>query len=168
MFAGIGAVVTGKFGLTLMLLVAAAILPQGFFFGRKRRKEREASPQAPAHDSRANPAQDTASGPLAGLVARLDFDDLADFGLLTDLGAIEAGLDANATDGARDDAAASAILSEAIRRLDDPDVPREIQGQRLAAVITKCSEATDWSDLPATAAVARECLAQRTRQSPGG
>lgn len=109
------------------------------------------------------------SASMAALKDRLGFDDLEEFGLLGDLDALRAAAAESLTaagDEALDDRTACLALQAAIQRLDEPGVPREIQGQRLAAVITKCTEAVEWRDLPECAAAARACLRQRLRRAP--
>ncbi|HEX9794150.1 MAG TPA: hypothetical protein VGC54_09235, partial [Planctomycetota bacterium] len=53
-------------------------------------------------------------------------------------------------------------LADAVIKLEEAGVPREIAGQRLAEVITKCQEAVAWQDLPRTAGVAERFLARES------
>lgn len=90
------------------------------------------------------------------------FDDLAQFGLVA---ALESYLAAArraepANDAAWVDRVMAAALADSILKLEEPGVPREIAGQRLAEVFTKCQEAADWDDLPRTQGYARRFLAR--------
>ena len=167
-------------GLVFLFALAAALCWSNFLFGRKKRKEAGAAkPPAPVSADGGDPAGERqASGcqalspKLIDLKRRLGLDDLEDFGLLGDLMEFQAQacrqLDLQ-TGIAVEDRTVRLAMDAAIARLEETEVPREIYGQRLAAVITKCTEAAEWEEFPECAAAAEACLEQRlNRRRPAG
>lgn len=87
------------------------------------------------------------------------FGDLRSFGLVQKVGYYCKFL--HDIDGPREpllDQVLQRATAEAILKLDEADVPREIAGQRLAAVFTHCQEAVSWEHLPGTCDCARRFL----------
>ena len=97
----------------------------------------------------------------SSVLEEYDFDYLAMFDLVQPvegycLVALPEGQEQDLA-GARDRLMEQALI-DAIDKLEEPEVPREIAGQRLAAVIDVCKSAQGWTDMPATAAVAQRYL----------
>ncbi|TAH37422.1 MAG: hypothetical protein EYC70_10660 [Planctomycetota bacterium] len=88
------------------------------------------------------------------------FGDLVQFSLVGEYEAYcaRAGAAGDAAEGELVDRVMAAALADAIIKLQEQGVPREIAGQRLAEVFTKCQEAADWHDLPRTQSYAQRFL----------
>lgn len=166
----------------VLLAVACFLHPAPFFFGKRKKREgrkpadstpesRGADASGPESSSGGNPQREGLDGAPEALspelrrwCAELGLDDLEDFGLVEDLaGCHERAREELQRESGPElrDRTVRHVLDAAIARLDEPDVPREIHGQRLAAVITKCTEAADWSEMPECVAAAEACLAVR-------
>ena len=94
------------------------------------------------------------------MCAQCGLDDLAQFGLVGDYESYcrEAAAAGSAPDLELADRIVSLALADAIVKLEQPGVPREIAGQRLAEVFTLCREAAEWADMPLAASHARRFL----------
>ncbi|KAA3607529.1 MAG: hypothetical protein DWQ01_15190 [Planctomycetota bacterium] len=104
---------------------------------------------------------------LAWEAERRGFQDLQEFGLVEDFSSYFQRVFAadHPDDSIRANAKAldpilTLALAEAILKLEQEEVPREIAGQRLAEVYSFCQEADAWEDLPKTTAVARRFLSR--------
>lgn len=169
---------------TAILAVAAVALLVGAWALLRRRTPTSQATEPTGVGSEALPGNEASLSPgerlaraIEALRERRGLEDLEDFDLVGDLPALhrravaELGGGEEAGQGrigpAVEDRTVRLALQASIQRLGEPEVPREIAGQRLAAVITKCREAADWTDLPETAAEARRCLEERPWRPPG-
>jgi len=96
------------------------------------------------------------------LAQAIGFEEFEGFGLLADLGTLAGKARAKAGPAAGleglEDALSEGALAFGIQCLAEENVPRAIAGQRLAAVVTKCQEASGWDDRPRTAHLAMRFL----------
>ncbi len=167
------------FPVPLLSAPAAALLLAGAAAAvllalRARRRPSEDAPARPEKPVPAGPPWDVNEPPpevdaerlrrvTLLLRERYAFDELEEFQLVRDLRFYLARCPAEMEDGPTLDRVLLLALRDAIARLEEEGVPREIAGQRRAEVFTWCREAVAWDELPATAAAALAFLEAESR-----